>query len=49
MVLKELVETFALSPKRVSKYRLGVLALVDQMSGGLSDLREMHTIELRYA
>lgn len=49
VVLKELVETFALSPKRVSKYRLGVLALVDQMDGSVSDLRELRTIELRYA
>ncbi len=49
VALKELVEEFALSPKRVSKYRLGMLALVDRLGGGLSDLREMHTIELRYA
>ncbi len=48
-VLKELVETFGLNPKRVSKYRLGVLALVDRMAGGVSDLREANTIELRYA
>lgn len=48
-VLRQMVEEFALNPKRVSKYRLGVLALVDQMAGGISDLREAHTIELRYA
>ena len=49
VALKELVAEFALNPKRVSKYRLGMLALVDRLGGGLSDLREMHTIELRYA
>lgn len=49
VVLKELVEAFALNPKRVSKYRMGVLTLVDRMGDGLSDLREMNTIELRYA
>jgi VTC domain len=48
-VLKQMVEEFALNPKRVSKYRLGVLGLVDQMAGGISDLREANTIELRYA
>lgn len=49
VALKALVEEFALNPRRVSKYRMGVLALVDRLGGGLSDLREMHTIELRYA
>ncbi|HEY7473478.1 MAG TPA: polyphosphate polymerase domain-containing protein [Vicinamibacterales bacterium] len=48
-VFKQLVEEFALNPKRVSKYRLGVLALVDRLAGGVADLREAHTIELRYA
>ncbi|HYN06721.1 MAG TPA: polyphosphate polymerase domain-containing protein [Vicinamibacterales bacterium] len=48
-ILKQLVEEFALNPKRVSKYRLGVLALVDRLAGGASDLREANTIELRYA
>lgn len=48
-VLKRMVEEFALNPKRVSKYRLGVLAVVDGMAGGISDLREAQTIELRYA
>jgi hypothetical protein len=48
-VVKQLVEEFALNPKRVSKYRLGVLALVDQLAGGVGDLREANTIELRYA
>jgi hypothetical protein len=48
-VMQELVQEFGLRPKRVSKYRLGVLALVDRIAGGLSDLREANTIELRYA
>lgn len=48
-VMKQLIEEFALSPKRLSKYRLGVLALVDRIGGGLGDLREANTIELRYA
>jgi hypothetical protein len=48
-LMTQLVEEFAFSPKRVSKYRLGVLALVDRMGGGLADLRESNTIELRYA
>ena len=47
--MRQLVEEFTLSPRRISKYRLGVLALVDRMGGGLADLREAHTIELRYA
>jgi hypothetical protein len=48
-VMNELVQEFGLRPKRLSKYRLGVLALVDRIAGGLSDLREANTIELRYA
>jgi hypothetical protein len=47
-ILKQLVEEFALGPKRVSKYRLGVMALVDQLAG-VGGLREAKTIELRYA
>jgi hypothetical protein len=48
LVMRQIVEEFDLRPKRVSKYRLGVLALVDRIAGGLSDLREANTIELRY-